>query len=358
MNEFGNFGRNNLVPKETLLPYGSTALRIKSFTPNERVPLQETDAPFTVHPESKSATERIKQETIQISFYFIPEVWESIKQWVAENPPGFMVHDPKNPQQVVPVTREEFLEKTRNSDGHYVLDMINEYTRHISRNRAFVWKEKQEEKLSHSETLSPEERGRVKVYERYKGVLSMGKSNVRNEKSGKSEILPDRHLDGGFSTGRTVILSSFGVLEPVFVRQFGRKPTPEEHKKLLIGIKSIALAIAQSHVLVSSLVLDKSRGEIDPEEVHSPDQMERFDPDKFSLSMKGDSFGLEIQPHVLDAVEDMIKKIRAGVGEYNTMHMGCPALFVKGSDGKNIIVEQYDWYAKLFEEFYIDRNKK
>ena len=78
-----------------------------------------------------------------------------------------------------------------------------------------------------------------------------------------------------------------------------------------------------------------------------------FDPSKFWLARKGNLFILEVQRAVLDELETEV-----GIPLPDSVKTMCPALSAPGAEGRNTVVEMYDWIKSLAKKYYFPKFAK
>jgi len=148
-----------------------------------------------------------------------------------------------------------------------------------------------------------------------------------------------------------MVISNFlRILPEVYTREYGRAPSKQEMKKLVQSALPLILSIAQLDVNTFGAVIHSISPKMDTAALLS-NRSHYFNPNVFMVIREKDKLSLEVRPECLDEIEDLIKDY-----ENTAIHTGCPALFVKGQDGKNVISEFYNWISKLYEKFYIDAN--
>lgn len=335
------------------LSFGYSVARIKGFTPDPRISVRDLVANQDLANKKdlgeeaiENVSAKIKLETAALSSMFIPQVWQKVHKWISENPPGIAVPI-RNSKVLQPMPVEGFNNLARHADSNQSLNLIRKHTELILLVLAKEWEAEQEEKLRQIDSADPKDIRMIEAYRRYKKMLGRGVSNVVDQKTQEPTESTGDHIIGGLATGRAMIFQSFGVLEEVFLRQYGRRPTAEELKKLIQGTKSLILAIAQTDLQTFSELEDEITK---PKDARLSYMDNGFDPEKFSISAQGSNFCLEIKPEILDKVEKRL--VTRG---HDPLHTGCPALFTKGEEGKNVITELHDWFSKLYEEFYINK---
>lgn len=330
--------------KGTLFP-GYTVARVKKFTPGKRINIRKSDE---VEPSEINSLEArqaaIKKETVALTSMFLPEVWQKIHEWINKHPPGLASFLPSTYGLVFePI--DEVKGKTEHADSRKVVDILNMHTSLVFQEFIRSWQLEQEEKLSQPNPALEERR--KKAYERYKKILELGISGVNNKRSGKGITSIEEHFIGGFNTARFMIWRLFKILPEVYEKQYGKPPGKTELVKLVRGIRPLVLVIAQSdRPTLSSIELELSEPTADESII--PQQAD-FNPKNFLILKQGENFYLEIKSEVLDETETLIRRLGN-----DPLRTGCPALLAEGAKGKNVVSEMYDWFAKLYEEFYIN----
>jgi len=234
---------------------------------------------------------------------------------------------------------EEIKKMARQEGSRKVVDMLNMYTQPIFNNLTKEWMNEQNTEQD-------------ALYRRYVQVLWQGMSNVTDLEKGTPVINPGDHIGGGFRTARFMNWRLIKILPEIFEQQHGREPTNTELMSLLSGTKPLVIALANCDALAMNVI------EANLEDDHKRDEYtlprsNDFDPNYFWVSKKGDKYYLEIKPEILDKVARIIK-----TKERDIFRTGCPALLTEGVEGQNMVSELFDWFARLYKEFYIDAREK
>lgn len=315
---------------------GYSILRIRSLSPKPLVAIKE-ESPSRVVSGVMTRNE-VKMELAHLSSVFIEELWNDFLQWRKDNPVGLGHYTSSGLfRSFTEIDKSKFIYKIEGLDANHVLENLVSHSRDIFVYLAKNLIRRKKEDLVDFDNLTAEQKINLRIFKRYQDVLRLGQSIVSGMDGNPVEE-PDRHLLGGVFTSIEIITDFFGILENLFIRQYGHKPDKEELHKLLLSSKPIILAIAQTDVQTFDIIMDKlyrgrgSRSHMD---------------DNFFLIERNGVFSLEVKKEILDEIEREIKN-----KENNLIHTGCPALYVKSKNKRNVISEIHDFYAKLFEEYY------
>lgn len=332
---------NPSTKKEQDQHIGYTRDAIMKMTPHPLAPLEDAhvhDGAETLDSITMSR-DQIKFETAALASIFIEEAWSHVSDWVRENPAGV---GKEAVGFVKPIAVEEFKRKCKDSDPRVVVALIGEYTKDVFMQGVYDWRHSREMDLKNQDSLDPKEKQKLAAYLRYKKILSFGLSNVSNRDHDPVEDVVE-HMLGGIGTARNVVLDCLGVLENVFVSKFQRNPTKQEMERLILGAKTLVLSLAQTDVQTFGYIMDSL-------EYSSQRHLTSAN---FTIAERGHNLSLEIKKEKLDKMQESLARI-----PNKMVRTGCPALFAKGENGRNVVSEMYDYFAKLFEEFYLNNNSK
>ncbi len=345
---------------------GYTIARIKKFSPHKRADVggqvkayqdfKNSGAEVDASGIDQMDKDKIKRETVGLSLEASSQIWKKIYHWVGEHPPGIIypINDAKD--SLHPISPEDLSHALESEDSVQVVKVLDRHTVGIIRHQIHSWVNEQEARLLQPEPTQGEERKKYKIYERYKKVLLLGMSNVHDEGTLKPATSPELHIGGGFITARKIIWGVLGILPHVFKRQYGRSPTKNELLNLVRLARPLVFAISMTDVYVLGDI-QEILGQIQTvDETQRSSLKMTLDPSKFCILKEGDNLSLEIKSSALDAIDKLLETPRKN-REKPTSRTGCPAAAAAGADGKNVVSELYDWFAKLYEEFYINEQE-
>lgn len=252
---------------------------------------------------------------------------------------------------LIPISMEKVKDEMQNCTPQQAIKILDEHILNIFIKLTIKWQDEQNIKLLQPEPTDGEERKMWKAYKRYGEILALGESGV-SRLGHHSVKLVYLQILGGFNTARHVVWQSLGVLPEVYkLENNGQNPTKVELANFIEGVKPFILTTAHSDVQTLNVIemqLGKSIS-VDFNDLLT----QEFDPKKFWISKQRNNLYLEIKPEVLDEVQNILSYV--GNDAFRT---GCPALVADGVDGKNVVVEMYDLFARLYKELYINNQSQ
>lgn len=163
----------------------------------------------------------------------------------------------------------------------------------------------------------------------------------------------DRRVLHGFNTAFFNCWGVLGILPNVYREQFGREMPPEEFDRLAQNSLQLIYALAGSHIDVFIGLEDNIHKK--PTKITYDTENLIPEPSKFYFrSDKSGNLYLELKEGVLQSSSP---KNRSGEAGLTGPQTGCPAIFSKGVDQRNVIAELFEWLRCLAKKYYVPNLK-
>jgi len=162
---------------------------------------------------------------------------------------------------------------------------------------------------------------------------------------------PESYLLAGFVTASDIVWGLFNTIPMLYRRQYKKEITPEEYKEIAASAKQLALGMAGLNVDLLTTVRHQIEGS-DYERYSTMLEMQNL-----RLVEQGGHIGVDLTEGALKSIISTYELkgqiLEAfGMAGKETLKSGCPALFVSGQEGANIIEDYIDWSHSLVEKYY------
>lgn len=299
------------------------------------------------HPvlESLSKVDQQKIEVNAIATVLIRDIWEELSGSLQLHAPGL---GQKRfiegvPRLVWVEAAEVEAEMAQAETSAQAISILSKYTRQVPGWHVKEWFERHMTRLNE---LPEEELTYVdRAFRRYNSLLPTLDRVDNDEPSPRSHLMANDILSNGLEAGQEVTFATLSCIPELYFRQFGQRPNGEEVRAIAQASQSFVLLLATSQLGIFNILSGALLNRTAPE----------FDLDKLELEEKNGTLRLGVKKECLEAALREIEAINGGIGpskreaSLDSVRTGCPAM---AADGKNVIVELYQWYMRVADQFY------
>ncbi len=318
--------------------------RIKLLSPKVAIKEGSIDAisKASGEMEGRSEEEKIRFELAAVTAHFIPEVWKNMLDWLRSN--GVDLAVPAN-DKLVTLSEEEVVGiiKGRPLSPDNLVQMV---TTKVEDFFVDEWTKEMEQKLQNPEFKQTKE---GQFYARWQELLK------QRTKFLKQTLTPESHLKVGMQQANDIVWSLFRTIPKIYQKQYpDRALEPQQHEQLVRNANILVSSIASCNPLIARKIFQiiNPSPTVNPFHVYNNYALDFF---KFLEGANGQKY-LEFDPTLFKSVEQFLETSEAKQEIIATIR--CPALYVTGRNGRNLIADFYDWNASLYLKYCIDKPRE
>ncbi len=268
--------------------------------------------------------------------HFAEHIWKNATNWMKENPltlgSGRFINS-----TFVPVPYEE-VERMFEKDPSRGL----QYMRKLCFDTLYAQAEEFFEKTHDAPIeVNGKPSYEARAFARYSDLLLLSGRAIENDMS-----TPEKHVWGGLDTATELSFTLLEAIPRTFNEKFGRMPSNDELRKLTEAGREFVLYLASLEASAFSTIQERI---IKGDAREETSRMHGLD-----IREKNGSYYLDLKPDYLTAITSAVKN-ELSLPTEDRSRIGCPAIAARGPEGKNLIVEMYDWIASLTWKFYYSR---
>jgi hypothetical protein len=162
---------------------------------------------------------------------------------------------------------------------------------------------------------------------------------------------PESYLLAGFITASDITWGLFNTIPMLYRRRYGKEITPEAYSEIAVSAKELALSMAGLNLELMTVV----RLEIEGDDYDRYSDL--LEMQNLRLTEHNGHMGINLTESALRNIVSRYEfkgQLREafGMADQETLKSGCPALFVSGQEGANVIEDYFNWSLSLVEKYY------